>query len=662
MTNRVSSQSTYFGDTIGAMLGSADQQQLAVPGTGLNGNNNIKTFVNNNNATDNRNYNVNSHQTKNTASYCMTLQNSINLYNFYASNDKRDATKEESATSSTSTGRIADQKEPEEKATVASTTTPSTNDHSNRNDLQYQHHNYSKSYDSQPDCKIDSPYDDDEDDDVAESDDPAGNEGASPAKQPSPENTIRADNVSPTTPDHHARRPMNAFLIFCKRHRTIVRDRHPNLENRSITKILGDWWANLDKDQKSSYTNLAKQYKDAFFTAHPDFKWYKLPAPPLRPQAMRPVKIESGPDYEYYNGDMYETVVQSKCEVELKTEKRTTITTDEIITADNDYAYDKAQPEPNPNQKELEMGVFKLADEAQMGSLNSLMTDSYEGKTNQSDCMSTEYCEVKPERSPLDPEPRMLIEPCINMKNHFYSKRPNDANRELSAYDSKRFKRAFDSMHYEYYDEDYTRKTARACKGKRYKEFMTLTRLSSASKKASKSATIVKEEPLATVTAVEISTDGSHIPDQAAYNPVHKLNALLDQNHTGNDSYEETSVVVKNEPKQHFDASDFDLDKKINELPCLNLDEYLTKKKDTKKKKKIKGKFKSSFKPRPTAVEQQEKIVGSRKRKARKESITRRDVSSGLTETVVPEVDDLFALATLAEVAAQENHICEKTI
>lgn len=34
------------------------------------------------------------------------------------------------------------------------------------------------------------------------------------------------------TPDHHARRPMNAFLIFCKRHRTMVREKYPNLENR----------------------------------------------------------------------------------------------------------------------------------------------------------------------------------------------------------------------------------------------------------------------------------------------------------------------------------------------------------------------------------------------------------------------------------------------
>lgn len=41
----------------------------------------------------------------------------------------------------------------------------------------------------------------------------------------------KSDEEKPM-PDHHARRPMNAFLIFCKRHRAIVRERYPNLENR----------------------------------------------------------------------------------------------------------------------------------------------------------------------------------------------------------------------------------------------------------------------------------------------------------------------------------------------------------------------------------------------------------------------------------------------
>lgn len=60
-------------------------------------------------------------------------------------------------------------------------------------------------------------------------------------------------------PTHHARRPMNAFLIFCKKHRAFVRKKYPHLENRSVTKILGEWWANLEPTEKASYTELAKQ-------------------------------------------------------------------------------------------------------------------------------------------------------------------------------------------------------------------------------------------------------------------------------------------------------------------------------------------------------------------------------------------------------------------
>ncbi|EEC12791.1 SOX transcription factor, putative [Ixodes scapularis] len=78
------------------------------------------------------------------------------------------------------------------------------------------------------------------------------------------------------------RRPMNAFFIFCKRHRSVVRERYPHLENRSITKILGEWWATLESDEKNTYTELAKQYKEAFMKANPDFKWCKMPTPTTR--------------------------------------------------------------------------------------------------------------------------------------------------------------------------------------------------------------------------------------------------------------------------------------------------------------------------------------------------------------------------------------------
>lgn len=61
------------------------------------------------------------------------------------------------------------------------------------------------------------------------------------------------------SPSHHARRPPNAFLIFCKKHRPIVRERFPNLENRGVTKILGEWWALLNNNQKQPYNDLAKE-------------------------------------------------------------------------------------------------------------------------------------------------------------------------------------------------------------------------------------------------------------------------------------------------------------------------------------------------------------------------------------------------------------------
>ena len=36
------------------------------------------------------------------------------------------------------------------------------------------------------------------------------------------------------------RRPMNAFMIFSKRHRALVHQRHPNQDNRTVSKILGN--------------------------------------------------------------------------------------------------------------------------------------------------------------------------------------------------------------------------------------------------------------------------------------------------------------------------------------------------------------------------------------------------------------------------------------
>lgn len=57
------------------------------------------------------------------------------------------------------------------------------------------------------------------------------------------------------------RRPMNAFMIFSKRHRALVHQRHPNQDNRTVSKILGEWWYALGPEEKQKYHELASEVR-----------------------------------------------------------------------------------------------------------------------------------------------------------------------------------------------------------------------------------------------------------------------------------------------------------------------------------------------------------------------------------------------------------------
>uniref|UniRef100_A0AC35TII3 HMG box domain-containing protein n=1 Tax=Rhabditophanes sp. KR3021 TaxID=114890 RepID=A0AC35TII3_9BILA len=69
------------------------------------------------------------------------------------------------------------------------------------------------------------------------------------------------------------RRPMNAFMIFSKVHRPLVHETFPNRDNRTVSKILGEWWYSLDNNEKKKYQSIASQLKEAHFKAHPNWKW-----------------------------------------------------------------------------------------------------------------------------------------------------------------------------------------------------------------------------------------------------------------------------------------------------------------------------------------------------------------------------------------------------
>ncbi|XP_011629642.1 putative transcription factor capicua isoform X2 [Pogonomyrmex barbatus] len=111
-----------------------------------------------------------------------------------------------------------------------------------------------------------------EDDDVFEA------EPTPPAEVEANANKRRSQSLSslqPQTPlkKDRIRRPMNAFMIFSKRHRAVVHQRHPNQDNRTVSKILGEWWYALGPEEKQKYHELASEVKEAHFKAHPDWKW-----------------------------------------------------------------------------------------------------------------------------------------------------------------------------------------------------------------------------------------------------------------------------------------------------------------------------------------------------------------------------------------------------
>ncbi|XP_047463326.1 HMG box transcription factor BBX isoform X2 [Mugil cephalus] len=97
------------------------------------------------------------------------------------------------------------------------------------------------------------------------------------------------EEVEEDTNEQRARRPMNAFLLFCKRHRSLVRQEHPRLDNRGATKILADWWAVLEPKEKQKYTDMAKEYKDAFMKANPGYKWCPTTSKPVKSPSCQPV-------------------------------------------------------------------------------------------------------------------------------------------------------------------------------------------------------------------------------------------------------------------------------------------------------------------------------------------------------------------------------------
>ncbi|XP_022901732.1 HMG box transcription factor BBX isoform X2 [Onthophagus taurus] len=473
------------------------------------------------------------------------------------------------------------------------------------------------------------------------------------------------------SPAHHARRPMNAFLIFCKKHRPIVRKKFPNLENRGVTRILGEWWAMLDNCDKEPYQDLAKEYKDAFFSANPGFKWYKLPAPPLRTLVTRPGSVQKEP------------LLPHQCST-------TTLSTNQ--------------------RHESEFTPGKLADESQLGNLTSLMQSTFGKRFENS--LEDQHPESPPNVTD-DPNPAVVPSKPIKKRKDFEmdtkkivrnifetTKISNISN--ISSVDEKisnqeLMDKVVENMilnqsfvpHLESSNGGVDsnnllrepRKSERSCKGLKYIEFMSNGKLLKNKREKQQFQTIPDivtfkkdEEKLEkldlqqTIRRLAERTNKT-IPD---FTHNHNLN-----NHKEKEKNCRPQRIYTNSEsssEENFSSkSDFNLEDRISGLPTLNYDVYMQRKRESKKRKLPKTKQNASGveakHPKLQSVasslnnnnnnNNNNILIGSQKRK-NKRSITHLGMTNdekvnNNNNNLVPT--DLSGLTTLAEIAANSQKI-----
>lgn len=494
---------------------------------------------------------------------------------------------------------------------------------------------------------------------------------------------------------------------------------------RSITKILGEWWANLDKEEKACYTGLAKQvqsllftknmvllmykemfsqqliyfslllqYKDAFFSANPDFKWYKLPAPPLRTLSSRPrdqndKQVES-PTSDHQDHELEKTNNNST-KVDLNKKPRIDIFED---------------------PKSLSMFTpGKLADEAHMGGLSSLLATKTETQTT-NPYYSPPCFKINTISNPNEYRSHNLIER-VKLKSHNRDDNIRELQNALTE-TSKVFEEDFDDEKQRIYygisndggytnqdvidqivdkryskddeyayqrnwsDDERNMRSGRSCKGKRYQEFMAVGGLI-VNKRQKRDLDKPDENYSAACSwdpgcaRSDESTSTNDDPKQSC--------SLFDKSA---DSEEKVDTFDGPEPENNgnktFKAADFDLDAKIRALPSLSLEKFQQKKRENKRKKKtvnLKTKVHESSQivntvARPMLDDRRhlvnnwrDTMIGSQKRKPRKISITRFEINSMVSSVDLNEVHNIspeIKIATEAPCTVVQNmEICNQT-
>ena len=69
------------------------------------------------------------------------------------------------------------------------------------------------------------------------------------------------------------KRPMNAFMIWAKSERRKLQQRHPELHNCDISKILGCRWKEMDGEEKQLYYEKQAELAKLHMETYPGYKY-----------------------------------------------------------------------------------------------------------------------------------------------------------------------------------------------------------------------------------------------------------------------------------------------------------------------------------------------------------------------------------------------------
>lgn len=267
--------------------------------------------------------------------------------------------------------------------------------------------------------------------------------------------------------------------------------------------------------------------------------------------------------------------------------------------------------------------LFKLADEAQMGELSNL----FNGETDNNNCNANQNALQK-----ALGETSQFLNDYMSPTSSTECVQSNK-NRPLS-------ENSFSSNGSE--DDILPKKTSRACKGKIYQELINSGQISAVSKKMK----TPKLQSNLNGYAHHIVTPSS-TSNPTSLDSTNHFSSMCTMLVTSRNNIKITETSPGEGFQSNNDLSSFDLEDKIKELPALSLDLYLQRKRNTKKKKKFTSKKRHSNNavnnknsgainithaptvscPNRSREAPSQQAVGSQKRKARKESITRRDVT-----------------------------------